>query len=98
MHSLPCLDLMGTKKASYNEIMMKLAMMMTIAVVNENHDDDDDDNCYEEKENSGIDANQDHDDAGDDYTHAPLKRSRKPSLVLFLPHYLPSTVSGGRHH
>ena len=79
--------------------MMKLAMMMTIAVVNENHDDDDDDdNCYEEKENGDIDANQDHDDAVDDYTHAPLKRRRKPSLVLFLPHYLPSTVSGGRHH
>ena len=70
---------------------MKLAMMMTIAVVNENHDDD-------EKENGDIDANHDHDDAGDDYTHAPLKRRRKPSLVLFLPHYLPSTVSGGRHH
>ena len=28
----------------------------------------------------------------------PLKRRRKSSLVLFLPHYLPSTVSGGRHH
>ena len=55
MHSLACLDLMGTQKASYNEIMMKLAMMMTIAVVNENHDDDDyvgddDDHCYEETE------------------------------------------------
>ena len=92
------IDLIGTKKASHNEIMMKMAMMMTIAVVNENHYGDDDDNFYEEKVNGDIDANHDHDDAGDDYTHAPLKRRRKPSLVLFLPHYLPSTVSGGRHH